>query len=244
MNAWGRWGTGLCLAGLLVGTGARAEEAKDEKRWAFRVEANTDFPLGAGARVGVISPWRVYLTTSVDALVPGYVQAGNALGTRVASSYTQQKADYIDHALRTSLAWRTHVGWQPSATSGFYIEAGYGLLALGGQTNVEDALITVLRLTPLEGEEALERQYRVRAQLHQLDLELGWRWKLGTAWSVRAGIGSTVTLDSNSHVEPRYEPSNSLAVEAFSRLAENKIDTYAEKYGYLPTLSLSVGYTF
>ena len=250
MKAWGS--AGVLLTGLLVGTGAGAaedvkQEAKQEtpsrqEGWKFRLEANTDFPLGVGGRVAAVSPWRLYLTTSVDVLLPAYVQAGNGIAT-AAGLYDQRKADFIENAVKNSVAWRTHLGWQPFATSGFYVEAGYGLLALGGQTNPEEALTSLLYLDP-PGGEATERQYRVRALVHQLDLELGWRWKLAEHWSLRAGLGGTVTLDSNSRVEPQEGPGDSLLVEAFSRLAENKIDTTFERYGYLPTLSLSVGYTF
>lgn len=243
-----RWlSAGLGLAGVLLSTHAHAEETlekKNEPHWGVRLEANTDFPLGVGGRLGIISPWRLYLTASVDAMLPAYAQA--VTGVAASAGYSRTKADYIQHALQGSLSWRAHLGWQPFATSGFYFEAGYGQLALGGQVNPEDALVSILHIDPPASDTTADRQYYVRALVQQVDLELGWRWKLGeqSHWSIRAALGGTVTLQSKTQVEPRFAPSDTAAVDAFTQQNATKADGYFQKYGYLPSLSLSVGYTF
>lgn len=243
-----KWlGAGLGLAGVLVGTRVHAAETlekKNESHWGVRLEANTDFPLGVGGRLAVITPWRLYLTGSVDYLLPAYAQA--ITGVATSAGYDATKAGYINHGILGSLSWRAHLGWQPFATSGFYFEAGYGQLALGGQVNPEAALVSVLHIDAPTGDTTADRQYFVRALVHQVDLELGWRWRLGeqSHWSIRAALGGTVTLQSKTQVEARFEPSDPAAVDSFTQANANKSDSYFKKYGYVPSVGLSVGYTF
>lgn len=248
MTARNWLGTGLWFMGVLVGTGAHAAqtlEQKSESHWGVRLEANTDFPLGVGGRVALITPVRLYVSASLDAMISPYAQAVGSLTERV--GYSSTKAGYLEHGLQGSLAWRAHLGWQPSATSGFYLEAGYGQLVLGGQVNPEDALVSILHLDPPTGDTTADRQYFVRAVVHQVDLELGWRWKLGgdtSPWSLRAALGGTYTFQSKTQVEARFEPNDAASVNAFTQQSADKADSYFKKYGYVPTIALSVGYTF
>ena len=90
----------------------------------------------------------------------------------------------------------------------------------------------------------LNREYRVRSVLHMLDVELGWRWGLGSGWTARTALGAAFTLDSNSRVEPTFEPAQPLLVNAFARFAEGYLDDTFEQYVHLPVLSFSIGYAF
>ncbi|HYO58225.1 hypothetical protein [Archangium sp.] len=233
----------LLLAGLLAGVEARAEEEKDGHGWDITVEANTDFPLSVGGRLGVESPWRLRLSTSLGYLPAAYVRAVNDIAVEL-GAYGRNQADLIENALKNSLVWRTHVGWRPFPGAGLYVEGGYGLVALGGETNAEDVLAVLTGIEPPFGESVLNREYRVRSVLHMLDVELGWRWGLGAGWTARTALGAAFTLDSNSRVEPQFEPGLPVLVNAFSRLAEGQLDRTFEKYVHLPVLSLSIGYAF
>src|SRR3712207_9498122 len=60
----------------------------------------------------------------------------------------------------TTLFRSTHVGWRPFAGAGFYLDVGYGLVALGGETSPEEVLVTLVGIDPpFEGGE-LGRRYR------------------------------------------------------------------------------------
>jgi hypothetical protein len=239
-----RTGVGaLLLAGLLAGAEVAAEEKKGGHGWDITVEVNTDFPLSVGGRLGVESPWRLRLSTSLGYLPAGYTRAVNAVAVGL-GAYERDQAELIENALKNSLAWRTHVGWRPFPGAGFYVEGGYGLVALGGETNPEDVLVALTGVEPPFGEEVLNREYRVRSVLHMLDVELGWRWGLGAGWTARTALGAAFTLDANSRVQPRFEPSQPLLINAFSRFAEGYLDRTFEKYVHLPVLSLSLGYAF
>jgi hypothetical protein len=239
-------GTGvllLLLVGLLAGAEAAAGEQRGRHGWDITVEANTDFPLSLGGRLGVESPWRLRLSTSLGYLPPAYLRLANDVAVGM-GAYERRVADLIEDSLKNSLVWRTHVGWRPFPGAGFYVEGGYGMVALGGESNPEEVLVSLTDLTPPAGEEVLNRVYRVRSVLHMLDVELGWRWGLGSGWTARTALGAAFTLDSNSHVEPQFEPSNPVLVSLFSRLAEGYLDRTFEKYVKLPVVSFSIGYAF
>lgn len=233
----------LLLAGLLTGARARAEDPQGKHGWDITVEANTDFPLSVGGRLGVESPWRLRLSTSLGYLPAAYVGLVNDVGVGL-DAYGRNEADLIESSLKNSLVWRTHVGWRPFARAGLYVEGGYGLVALGGEVSAEDVLASLLGIEPPGDSEALTREYRVRSVLHMLDVEVGWRWGLGAGWTARTALGAAFTLDSNSRVEPRFQPSQPLLVTAFSRLAEGQLDRTFERYVHLPVLSFSIGYAF
>ncbi|MCY1082764.1 hypothetical protein [Archangium lansingense] len=233
----------LLLAGLLAGTQAEAEEKREGHGWDITVEANTDFPLSVGGRLGVESPWRLRLSTSLGYLPPAYMAVVNDVAVKL-GAYGRNEADLIESSLKNSLVWRTHVGWRPFPRLGLYVDGGYGLVSLGGEVNTEDVLVTLTGLEPPEGETVLDREYRVRSVLHMLDVEVGWRWGLGAGWTGRTALGAAFTLDSNSRVEPQFEPNQPLLVTAFSRLAEGALDRTFERYVHLPVLSFSIGYAF
>lgn len=240
-----RSGTGalLLLTGLLAGTQVEAREQQGGHGWDITVEANTDFPLSVGGRLGVESPWRLRLSTSLGYLPAAYVGLVNDVAVEL-GAYGRNEAELIESALNNSLVWRTHVGWRPFAGAGLYVEGGYGLVALGGEANAEEVLATLTGIEPPVGESVLNREYRVRSVLHMLDVELGWRWGLGAGWTARTALGAAFTLDSNSRVEPQFEPSQPLLVNAFARLAEGELDRTFERYVHLPVLSFSLGYAF
>jgi len=233
----------LLLAGLLAGAEAEAAEATQGHGWDITVEANTDFPLSVGGRVGVESPWRLRLSTSLGYLPGMYLQAVNDVAVAL-DVYDRQRANLIKQSLKNSLVWRTHAGWRPFPGAGLYVEGGYGLVALGGRTNPEDVLAALTGINPPLGESVLDREYRVRSVLHMLDVEVGWRWGLGSGWTARTALGAAFTLDSNTRVEPTFEPEQPLLVNLFTGFAENYLDDTFEKYVHLPVLSFSIGYAF
>ncbi|WNG51383.1 hypothetical protein F0U60_50065 [Archangium minus] len=243
MKAWRGRGALLLLAGLLAGAQAQAEEKRERHGWDITVEANTDFPLSVGGRLGIESPWRLRLSTSLGYLPEAYVRLVNDAAVEL-GAYGRNEADLIEESLKNSLVWRTHVGWRPFPRAGFYLEGGYGLVALGGDTNAEEVLVTLTGVSPPIGESVLDRVYRVRSVLHMLDVELGWRWGLGAGWTARTAVGAAFTLDSNSRIEPQFVPEVPVLVTGFARLAEGYLDRTFERYVHLPVLSFSLGYAF
>ena len=232
------------LLGLMGAGAAGAQEPPEPPRWSATLEANTDFPLSVGGRLGIESPWhRLSLSTSLGYQPSAYVQAINSASVFL-GAYDRNEADLIEDTLRGSFVWRTHLGWRPVANAGLYVEAGYGRVAFGGNTSAEDVLAALTGVEAPADESVLERDYRVRAVLHLLDVEVGWRWRLGEHWTARTALGAAVTLDAQSRVDPHFTPEDAEPVATFSRRAEDVLDRTFERHVRLPVLSFSVGYAF
>ncbi len=240
MSRWLRMGR--CLLPLALALGALAARAQPSA-WQLSVEVNTDFPLSVGGRLGAELPGRLRLSTTVGYLPPPYLRAINSAAVEL-GTYDAPVADLIEATLRQGLVWRTHVGWRPVASAGFFVDAGYGLLALRGDASPEEVLVALTGIAPPEEEGALDRRYEVHSTLHMVDVELGWRWVAETGVTARLGIGAGLTFAASSTVEPRFEPTRPALTGLFTGLAERYLDTTYERYVHFPTVSLSVGYAF
>lgn len=228
---------------LLCTSAARAEDGGAGASWKLSVEAGTDFPLSVGARVAAEFPSRLRLSTSLGWLPRPYLRAINSVAVD-AGAYDRPTADLIESGLQSAVVWRTHVGWRPFAGSGFYLDVGYGLLALGGEASPEEVLVALIGIDPPGDIGDLGRSYTVGSLLHLADVELGWQWMVGERWTVRAALGGAFTFKSAATVEPDYEPAVPALTEAFTTLAENELNDVYQQYVHLPVLSLSVGYVF
>jgi hypothetical protein len=88
-----------------------------------------------------------------------------------------------------------------------YVDVGYGLLALGGETRPEDVLMALIGIDPPGDGGELGRHYTVGSLLHLADVELGWQWAVCERWAVCAALSGAFTFNSAASVEPDYEPS-------------------------------------
>jgi len=196
-----------------------------------------------GGRLGIEFPGRVRLSSSVGYVPDAYLSTINAAAEEL-EVYDERVGDLIEETLEQGVVWRTHVGWRPFKHAGFYVDAGYGLLALTGNTSPEEVLVALTGIEPPEEEGALDRRYDVRSTLHMVDVELGWRWLVGEHLTARVGLGMGVTFSASSTVEPEFEPTQPTRTAVFTGLAESYLDRTYEEYVHFPTLSLSLGYVF
>ncbi len=152
------------------------------------------------------------LSTSLDWLPRPYLRAINNVAVDV-GAYDRPTADLIESGLQSVGVWRTHVGWRPFAGSGFYVDVGYGLLALGGETRPEDVLVALIGIDPPGDGGELGRHYTVGSLLHLADVELGWQWTVRERWTARAVLSGAFTFNS----APRWSPTTSPACPSSPR---------------------------
>jgi len=233
---------GRHLLAVCVALGALAAEAQPSA-WQLSVEANTDFPLNVGGRLAAELPGRLRLSTSLGYLPPPYLRAINSIAVDL-GAYDEREGELIEQTLERGLVWRTHLGWRPVASAGFYVDAGYGLMALTGDASPEEVLVALTGIDPPDEEGALDRRYEVRSTLHMVDVELGWRWLVGERFTGRLGIGAALTFAASTTVEPQFNPTQPALTGIFTGLAERYLDDTYEKYVHFPTVSLSLGYAF
>lgn len=222
-------GLALLLATLVL---PAAASARPEEH--LRLEGATTFPIAIGPRMVAELPGRIRLATSVGWLPPFYVDAINDVAMAF-GGYDEDTARVIRDSLDSSLVWRTDLGWRPFG--GFYFEAGYGLVTLGGGTSEATVLALLFGREPPED---AGRRYDVESTLHMLDVEIGWEWWIVDRVSIRAGLGGAFTLDANSSVEPTF-PAPEVITKPFTRRAEHELDDILERYVQIPTASFAVG---
>lgn len=211
------------------------------------LRAQTDFPVSVGARINAELPYRLQLSTALGGLPGGYVDVINAVVV-AAHGYDETTAGVIRGALSSSLVWRTHFGWRPLRRRGFYFEAGYGLVTLGGGITAEDVLVIATGSeAPPRRPGARELDYDVRSTLHMLDAEIGWRWLV---WHDRiviaAALGFSGTVAAKTVIEPRdaSRVTDSDPLQALADEGESYLDGLYTKYVMTPVVTVGVGYRF
>jgi hypothetical protein len=198
------------------------------------LEANTSFPRELGVRAAAELPVGLRLSTSFGFLPAAYLAVVNDLAVEF-DIYARPEADFVERTIDRSFTWAVHVGWLPIPGAGFFVDAGYGLVLLGGRTTSEDALATFVGVpAPIP-----DRRYKVASTIHMLDVEIGWRWLFGEWLLVRFAVGGTFTLGASSEIEPSGAP---FPVEGvFTELARKRLDELYESSLHLPTVSFGVG---
>lgn len=224
---------------LALACAAALDAAKDETHLVAGV--NTDVPLSLGGRVGVEFPGRFRLASTLGVMPEAYISGINSVLVD-ANVYSQSTADLIRSTLKSSLVWRLHAGLRPFENYGFHVEAGYGLVTLGGGATAAE-IISGTTGTALNDGAGSGKTFSVASTLHMFDVELGWEWFWGRI-HVRAAIGGAFTLSSSSSVTANYKPTFPRITEAFAVSTENYLNDTFQRYVHTPTVSLTLGYSF
>jgi hypothetical protein len=209
------------------------------------LEAHTSVPLDAGVRLGAEFPHRLRLTTSIGGVPGGYVDLINGIVV-AAGGYDGATAVVIRHSLTSSVVWRTRLGWRPLEKYGFYVEAGYGMVKLGGDLSAAEVLQVVR-----EDEAAAavgDDSYGIDATLHLIDVELGYQFLVyRDNLSIRPAIGYAGALGSNTNVSVTHASDPALA--GIREQAAGELATYLDKqifgkHMHTAMITLAFGYRF
>ncbi len=222
----------MCVGGI---------SAADDKLH-LNAGAHTDLPLSVGGRVGIEFPNRFRISSSLGFLPEGYINTINSVMVS-SGTYSQSTADLIRTTLKSSLVWRLHAGFRPFEKSGFHVEAGYGLVALGGGASAAEIISGTTGGALSDGGAASGKTFTVNSTLHMLDIELGWEWFWNQIY-FRASIGGAFTVASGTSVTANYRPTFPRITEAFAVSTETYLNEIYSRYVHTPTVSFTVGYNF
>lgn len=220
----------------------RAADSPGAPRWTGAVAAGTELPVSVGARAHIEAPIRLRLSTAVGVLPGPYVSAINGILVG-AGAYDQSTATLIRETLSSSLVWRTHLGYRPFALHGFTVEAGYGLVALGGSASASSVVSAATGSAP-PVEATGGKTFSVASTLHMLDVELGWEWRIVEHLFIRCAIGGAFTLGASTSVTPDYTPRAPRATESFTSASAAYLDETYTNYVFTPVVSLWSGYVW
>jgi hypothetical protein len=204
-------------------------------------ELVTDFPIDVAARVTVEVPARVRASLSLGVMPDPYADAINGFLVGV-GAYDSSTADLLASALSSSFVMRLHAGIRPFEGYGFYVESGYRLVTLGGGAAGTELVAAVTGQAVPEGDRGQELE--VDAQLHMVDVELGWELVVVEYLSLRFALGGAFTVDARTTVKPSFEPRFPLATTAFTEAAAIYLEETLEDYAFTPVASVGVGVVF
>ncbi len=222
---------------------APSPKSHQGRKYHLDIEAQTNLPLDVGARISAEFPHRLQLSTSLGGLPGGYVDIVNAAVVS-AGGYDESDAEIVRDALQRALVWRTHVGWRITKRRGLYVQAGYGLVTLGGNAAGGDvlSLITGDDLLAGQGNDLVE----LHSTLHMVDAEIGWQFlALQGNLSIRTALGFAGTVGARTRASVQggtRPPRVQAALEDAADFVEGYLDDIYTKYVFTPVITVGVGY--
>lgn len=225
-------------------------DAKDG--WRFSVEGATRLPVDVGAQLRLQSPFWLRLTAGIGS-VPGAFIEGVTGALTSEGSLDAATSTVIGSTLSQGTTWNLRVGIRPSERFGFYADAGMGSMTLRGELELRDLASINLSQVPAEFAEfspaALgEYQYQLTTRARLFLLEAGWEGHIGRHLLLGIGVGFLVATASTTSVEGNFEVPDVAGVRSALAEAEaqatSEIDTSIESFGFVPTLSLRLGFDF
>ncbi len=208
----------------------KVEKQKDDQRerhdngWMLSLEGVGNAPLDLGAQVGLETPFGLRVFAGY-----GWIPAASLRwleGTSVsdgAANATVAVADASGHILRIK------VGIRPFSRLGLYLDAGYARVDLAANVELTGA---VTNLGSVSG------GYSASSSVDLWLVELGYQWLVERRLVVGLGLGFMGTIDARTTITPIGTAMNSTALG----VAETAVNGALEGYGFVPTLSLRVGF--
>jgi len=202
------------------------EAAARREAWTLSLEGVGTAPIDIGAQAGLETPFGLRLFAGY-----GFIPAASLAwlrGWTVAVGYARATIDTADaggHILRLK------VGIRPFPRLGLYLDGGYARATLDATVNVTGSVTNV---------GSISGGYHAVSDLDMWLFELGYQWKLENRLVVGLGVGFTGTMNARTTITPLGASTSADA--AMLGTAQTAVNGALESYGFLPTLSLRVGF--
>jgi hypothetical protein len=207
---------------------ARKAERR-RKEWMLSLEGVTHAPIDMGAQLGVETPQGLRLFGGVGWVPTGYMNlltgiAANASG----NSYAQA---LLEHGEYSGHTWRIQAGWRPFRAIGLYGDVGYARVSATGALDLASSGVPQLAM--------FGGGYEAQTRLDMWLVELGYQGEIADRVVLALALGMMGTLDATTHINAVGGAPTSNAILTS---AATQADTALEKYGFVPTLSLRLGF--
>lgn len=209
--------------------------------WAVDIGVGTVVPLYLGAQVVVEGPLRLLGSFEIGWMPKPYAYGIDDL-LQTFGVYPDEVSELIREALKSSLVIRPSLGWRPFPELGFEVSAGYTFLTLGGGLSARQAIETATERT-LPNDTT--NQIPLHSSLHNIHVQLAWRFSIGDHFTLRASLAYLHTLASSTSIDanPRTMAGKRVVDEANRRI-DDYLNGYYTKYVHAPLLGLSAAYRF
>lgn len=216
------------------------DDGSKDSSWAFSVEGVTNAPVDIGGRLSLETPFRLRLSTGLGIVPGGYLGLINN-AVEATGAYDELVAGLVNTGFDRGRVWRTQLGIRPFKNSGFYIDGGYARVSLAGSLFGSD-VSSLANSIEIEGQNVGDAGYDLRSTIDMWLVEIGGQWTVADHLLVGFGVGVMGTVRARSRAIPNFEAGQQVAVETISQTAVDDFDGQLEKYGYVPTLTLRIGY--
>jgi hypothetical protein len=229
---------GLVLAAAGM-RGAAADELIEPRPYPddavlFEVGAGTSFPILVGGEFRIRPGIPLWLSVEVGFLPPLYADAIDEFGRGI-GSWDEDDGELIRDGLANSFVLSPMIAFAPIPE--LEIGLGYLFVGAGGSSTRRDLIERFTGVTLVGSDERVP----VETSIHALRLNLVFRADLGDGFTLRFGVGWAHTLTTSSRID-KSDKSES------ERQAEEELDDYINdllrKYGYAPTVTISLTYRF
>lgn len=199
--------------------------SKDRDSYTLAIEGAANIPLDVGFEAGLDTPFGLRLFGGY-----GWIVAPYATFLRGASIAEGPARVTINQARASGHLLRAKLGIRPFRKLGLYFDLGYARAELDGTVDLTGSVT---------GVGAISGGYSASSSLDLWLVELGYQAKIENRLVLAAGLGFTGTIGANTTIAPLgAAQSDPTAI----RLAESSADRSLEKYGYIPTFNLKLGF--
>ena len=208
------------------------------------LELLTQAPLFAGAGLTLRTKKGMRMGVGAGVLPGLYIATINDTATSL-DLYPKETATLIEGVLARSLVMTAQVGWGGADGSGFFVDLGYAVVALGGSASGQEALgeMSDVDITELAAA-AADQDYAIDSMLHMVRVEVGWIWRLGARVDLRASIGGAFTAAAQTTITPPGGGGG--ALDRFRRrlakAAEDELDATYTRDVHTPTAGLALSW--
>lgn len=196
------------------------------------VAARTDAPLFVGAEAMLEHrATRLRLTAAVGAMPSSYARLVNS-AVSGAGAYDSRVANALDETMTSSFAWNVHAGFRPFEDHGLLLELGYASATIAASGDAQ-SLVSGGFANPT----GIDTTFKLSSHLQMVDLRIGWEWVIEDHLLIQASGGLSRVVGASSSLD------SALAQNALGTSTAD-LDSAFRRYGYIPTVSLAVGYRF
>lgn len=208
----------------------RADTEKNRREaWMLSLEAVTHAPVDMGAQLGLETPQGLRFSAGYGFVPGGYMSL--LTGIAASASGDSYARTLLEDARYSGKTWRVQVGLRPFRKLGLYADVGYSRLSARGDWDLSSSGVPQLA--------ALGGGYQARTALDLWLLEIGYQGQLADRLVLGVALGCMGTFGSSTSI---VAVDGAPTDNAILTSAANQADSALQKYGYVPTLTLRLGF--
>jgi hypothetical protein len=206
----------------------KSNEEDDRRRrdWTLSFEGVGNAPTDLGAQVLFETPFGLRLLGGY-----GFMPGASLAWLRGWTVSVGDARATINTADASGRILRLKAGIRPFSRLGLYLDGGYGRADLDATVDVTGSLQNV---------GSISGGYHAASALDLWLVELGYQWKIENRLVLGVGLGFMGTINARTTITPLG--SANAAQAAMLTTAQTAVNGALEGYGFVPTLSLRVGF--